>query len=452
MYSIVVNGKPVATDADPRTPFLEVLRERIGLKGAKYGCGEGECGACTIVVDGKTVCSCLALSGSLAGAQVTTVEGLANDPIGTRLVNALVRKGAVQCGFCTPGFVLSSWALLAHADGVDEDSIRNALSGNLCRCTGYVKIIDAVAECAADQAVSPIAGRKPAAAASFQVGQEYWRPSALEELLEGLESFGPQSRLVAGGTDLMVQHEHRLHELALIDLSGISQLRGISATDSHLRIGASTPWSAIRDSSLVAKHAPVLALAAAEIGGVQIQNRGTIAGNIVNASPAADGLPALCVHEAEVEIASPRSRRRMAIADFVTGPRRTALKRGEIVTAVLLPKVPRPDRPVSFFEKVGPRKAQTIAKGSVAFFAFRDRERLIEPRIALGAVGPTVIRALEAERSLAEDASEAGVLRAAELVAQAARPIDDLRSTADYRRRLVAGLLIRGLKRNSAAS
>src|SRR5690606_16053060 len=105
-----------------------------------------------IIVDGRTICSCLALTGSLAGTQITTVEGLANDPVGTRLVNALARRGAVQCGFCTPGIVLSSWEVLTQADRVDEETVRDGLSGNLCRCTGYVKIIEAVQECGVDPA------------------------------------------------------------------------------------------------------------------------------------------------------------------------------------------------------------------------------------------------------------------------------------------------------------
>lgn len=447
MHSIVVNGEAVTTDTDPRTPFLEVLRETIGLKGAKYGCGEGECGACTILVDGKTVCSCLALTGSLAGTQVTTVEGMANDPVGTRLINVLARKGAVQCGFCTPGFILSSWELLARSDQVDEDQVRDALSGNLCRCTGYVKIVEAVSEVAVDRVPSPIVGRRPAEGRSVRVGEQYWRPAGLDELLEGLEDFSPEARLIAGGTDLMVQFEHRLHELSLVDLSAVGELGGIEETGTHLRIGAATTWSAIRRSALVAQFAPVLGLAAAQVGGTQIQNRGTIGGNIVNASPAADGLPALHIYEAEVEVASRRGTRRAAIADFIIGPRRTALERGEVVTAVLIPKWERPGTPVYFFEKVGPRKAQTITKGSVAFHAFRQGTRLVEPRIAMGAVGPVVIRASEAEQALAEDAGEAGLARAGELASAAARPIDDLRSTADYRRRLVGGLLVRGVTR-----
>ena len=448
MHSLTLNGETVQVEVDPRTPFLEVLRETLGLTGTKYGCGEGECGACTILVDGKPVCSCLTLTGSIAGSDITTMEGLANDPLGTRLIHALAQKGAVQCGFCIPGFILSARALLSGPDTIDDKTLRDGLSGNLCRCTGYVKIAEAVSECATEPALSPAIARSPAPPSSLRIGQDYWRPASLDELHKGIADFAPVARFIAGGTDLMVQFEHRLHDLAIIDLSGLDELRGIEESDAHLRIGATTSWSEIRRSALVAAWAPVLPLAAAEVGAAQIQSRGTIGGNIVNASPAADGLPALHVHEAEVEIASREGIRRISIADVVTGPRRTALAPGEVVTAVLIPRRETHGTPVYFFEKVGPRKAQTITKGSVAFHAVRQGTRLISPRIAMGAVGPVVLRGQEAEALLAQDTSPEAIRRAGELVSAAARPIDDLRSTADYRRSLVGGLLIRGLAKS----
>lgn len=447
MREIVVNGETYRTGADPRTPFLEILREELGLKGTKYGCGEGECGACTVIVDGKPVCSCLTLTGAVEGAEVTTVEGMANDPVGTKLFNALAREGAVQCGFCTPGFVLSSWDLLNRSEEIDSEAVRDALSGNLCRCTGYVKIIDAVRKCAGSAQSSPIGAQRRTPVRSVRDGRTYWRPADLDELMSGLEDFDPEARLVAGGTDLMVQSEHRLHELSLIDLSVVPQLRGIEETEAHLRIGATTTWSEIRNSDLVKRFAPVLALAAAEIGGRQIQNRATIGGNVVNASPAADGLPALYAHEADVEIRSKSGVRTVPISDLIRGPGQTTLAEGEILTAISIPKWRFGGVSAVFFEKFGTRNAQAITKGSVTFVAALSDGKLVSPRIALGAVGPMIIRATEAERVLSEDWSEAGLAQARALVSDAARPIDDLRSTAEFRRNLIGGLLIRGLKK-----
>jgi xanthine dehydrogenase iron-sulfur cluster and FAD-binding subunit A len=445
MLTLTVNGTPFETTADPRRPFLEVLREELGLRGAKYGCGEGECGACTVIVDGETVCSCLAMTGSLAGCEITSVEGLANDPVGVRLTNAFAEQGAVQCGFCTPGFVLSAWQLLAHGGGAEPAEIRDAVGGNLCRCTGYVRILDAISASADGAMGSPLAARVGQGRDTVRVPARYWRPATLEELLDGLADFSESPRIIAGGTDLMVQHEHRLDALALVDVSAIPRLAGIEETATHIRIGAATTWSEIRRSELLARWAPLLPLAAAEIGGIQIQNRATIGGNVANASPAADGLPALYVHEAGIVTALGHETRVTPIADFVTGPGRTLLRPGEIITDIRIPKHQGDGEAVFFFEKVGPRKAQTITKASVAFHGRRKDGRILDPRIALGAAAPTVIRAQEAEHLLAADSSEEAIQRAAELVSAATRPIDDIRSTAEYRRRLVGGLLLRGL-------
>lgn len=144
MDNFVVNGEFRTVAADPRTPLLEVLREDLGLTGTKYGCGEGECGACTVIVDGNTICSCLALAGSVEGREVTTIEGMSNDPVGVSIANNLANEGAVQCGFCTPGFVMQGWSAVSLGDVKDDDDLRVALGGNLCRCTGYAKILTAM--------------------------------------------------------------------------------------------------------------------------------------------------------------------------------------------------------------------------------------------------------------------------------------------------------------------
>jgi xanthine dehydrogenase iron-sulfur cluster and FAD-binding subunit A len=451
MPNITINGRAIESISDPRKPFLEVLREEFGLRGTKYGCGEGECGACTIIVDGKTACSCLTMTGTLAGTEVTTVEGLGNDPIGVRLFNAFREQGAVQCGFCTPGFVLSAWQFLSTNEGSDTERIRDSLGGNLCRCTGYVRIVDAVRECFRDAVASPLATRRGRAAEPVMIPRVYWRPGTLDELFAQFSSFALDPRMIAGGTDLMVQHEHGLHELALVDLSGVAALSGIEETDAYVRIGATTTWSEIGRSETIARWAPLLRLASAEIGGIQIQNRGTIGGNIANASPAADGLPALYAYDAEIHLASPSGKRSLPIGDFVHGPRRTALAPAEIITDIRLPKTVAQGTPIVFFEKVGPRKAQTITKASVAFHGWRYDGRILDPRIALGAVAPTVVRAREAEQCLSIDSTPEGMQHAARRLSAIATPIDDVRSTAEYRKKLVSGLLLRGLLKNSLA-
>jgi len=149
-----VNGRKVAVDVDPFRRLLDVLREDLGLTGSKEGCGEGECGACTVLVDGAAVNACLAFAVDWDGREVVTIEGLANDPAYDALRQALVDHGGVQCGFCTPGIVVQASALLRDNPAPDEWQIRRGLEGNLCRCTGYRKIIDAVAAAGRQQSAN----------------------------------------------------------------------------------------------------------------------------------------------------------------------------------------------------------------------------------------------------------------------------------------------------------
>lgn len=146
-----LNGVGTRTSVAPETSALEMLRDAIGLTGTKYGCGEGECGACTILVDGVTLNSCLMFAADCDGREVMTVEGVNATPRGEALRRAFVERGAVQCGFCTPGFMLQAWHLLERDPQADEAAIRRGIEGNLCRCTGYKKIVEAIAAAGAEE-------------------------------------------------------------------------------------------------------------------------------------------------------------------------------------------------------------------------------------------------------------------------------------------------------------
>lgn len=147
-YSFIVNGKNVTVEASDTTTLLEILREHLGLTGTKEGCGKGECGACTVLLNGKAVNSCIIFVPQVEGQEVFTIEGLNEDPQSKHIQEAFIDEGAVQCGFCTPGMVVSSKALLMKNTNPSKEDIREGLSGNLCRCTGYTKIISAVEEAA----------------------------------------------------------------------------------------------------------------------------------------------------------------------------------------------------------------------------------------------------------------------------------------------------------------
>jgi carbon-monoxide dehydrogenase small subunit len=140
----LLNGRPITLDVDPGRMLLDVLRKELGLKGTKEGCGRGECGACTVILNGQTVLSCLTPVSKVQGRSVTTIEGLATDEGLHPLQQAFIEAGAVQCGFCTPGMILSAKVLLDEHRSLSEQEIREAISGNLCRCTGYDKIVEAI--------------------------------------------------------------------------------------------------------------------------------------------------------------------------------------------------------------------------------------------------------------------------------------------------------------------
>jgi len=447
VISFTVNGQPYEVEADPRTLLLHTLREDLGLRGTKYGCGEGECGACSVILNGRAVNACLTLTGQAHGAEILTVEGLSQDEPGAQVLEAFARAGAVQCGFCTPGFAISARALLAETSAPDVEAIRRGLSGNLCRCTGYTKIIKAVAE-AAQNTQPSVSARPPNghAPAAINGQTEFARPATLAEAFDLLNQPEPRWRVIAGGTDVLVQHEHRLKSLNLLDIGGLGELRQINERDDLISIGALVSYTELIRSPLVQKWAWPLVMAAREVGGAQIQNMGTLGGNVVNASPAADGVPPLYVLEAQLVLKSVRGERTLPVEAFALGPGKTVIQPDELLTEILVPKQKHTGQEVAFFEKVGPRQAQTIAKASVAFRGWLMDGRLTHVRVALGAVAPTVIPAPQTSAALMAGLfEEATLLRAGQAAHNECSPIDDIRSTAAYRRKLVRGLLIRNL-------
>jgi len=248
----------------------------------------------------------------------------------------------------------------------------------------------------------------------------------------------------AGGTDLMVALKNGTVPTVAVDLWRIDSLRGIRFAGDRLVLGPLTTHAELAGSEIVQRYAPALAQSAAQVGSPQIRNRGTVGGNLVHASPAADTVGPLFTHDAELVLASTRGSRIVPVAKFALGPGRTVREPDELLTEIRL--VPAQTGDIGFFRKLGQRKALACAKVSVAVRAGVTQGRFAFVRIALGAVAPTVIRAEEAEAALTgKPVGEDTVWSAEELVQSAARPIDDLRSDAEYRRRMTGVLFRRGL-------
>jgi carbon-monoxide dehydrogenase small subunit/xanthine dehydrogenase small subunit len=435
--AFTLNHRPQRLRVRSDQRLLDVLRDDLRLTGAKEGCGKGECGACTVLLDGMAVDACLMLAYQADGAIVETIEGLADAGRLHPIQDAFVEDGASQCGICIPGMVLAAKACLDHNPEPTREDIRRGLAGNLCRCTGYSKIVAAVT----DAAVRP-APRRPATAAA-PMAPTYFRPQSLEEALEILAQRTGEVRPLAGGTDVLVKAKDGLvRRSALFDLTAVPELKGIEEKTDHVWIGAATTHTEMIESPALERWVPALPRACAVIGGPQIRNRGTLGGNLANASPAADTVPPLYAADAVVELVSVSSRRDVPIAELFTGPRQSVLAPDELIVGV---RVPKRAGVRGTFLRLGQRQAQAISKVSLAAAMTFKNGRPDWVRVALGAVAPTVIRAPETEKALMGGGYEA-LVKAKQAIVEEVRPIDDLRSSREYRRAMAAVLLERAVR------
>ncbi len=457
-----LNGEPVDVAVPGGRRLLDVIRVDLGLTGTKEGCGEGECGACSVLVDGEVVASCLVPVCQVDGSDVRTVEGLAPGPAALdRLQSVFLEAGAAQCGICTPGMLMAARAFLDSGAPATDEGVREAIAGNLCRCTGYTKIVEAI--------VAAADGRSPGAGAPTGLdgdGRRPHRSSAptaqplpvrsvravpsgppvvrARSVREALALVADGWRPLAGGTDLMVALAAGAlaDDARFVDLTAVEGLRGVRREGDELVVGALTTYADLRRSAAVADRLPILAEVAATVGAIQIQNRGTIGGNVMNASPAGDTLPLLLATDARLVLTGPRGERAVPAAAFFTGYRRTARLDDELLTAIRIP-VPA-DRTVRY-RKVGTRRAQAISKVVLAV-AWRRRaatEAWSDVRVAFGSVAEVPIRAARAEAVLEGVVPSPEVAERAEAAAREdVRPIDDVRATAEYRRS-VSGRILR---------
>lgn len=271
-------------------------------------------------------------------------------------------------------------------------------------------------------------------------------PTTLTEVYAVLSERAGSIKIIAGGTDLMVlMNAHMLDATEFVDIWGVNELRGIADEGDALRIGTLTTYTELIRSELIRRYVPSLVDASRTIGAIQIQNRGTVGGNIVNASPAGDSLPVLAAYDAEVEVGSVRGIRRVLFDSFYTGYRRTVLEADELLLAVRIPKLKQGER--DFFWKVGTRRAQAISKTVLAAKAQISGDRIESIGIAVGSVAPTVIRARQTERLLTgATLTTALVEQARETIAREISPISDLRSTEHYRRTVTGNVLVKFLR------
>jgi carbon-monoxide dehydrogenase small subunit/xanthine dehydrogenase small subunit len=460
-----VNGQARSVRASPLARLVDILREDLRLTGTKEGCGEGECGTCAVLMDGDLVNACLVPAMQLAGRRITTIEGLGTEDQPDPLQRALREEGGVQCGFCTPGMVVAARALLDRCPQPSREEIRSAMAGNLCRCTGYGSIVRAIEHAAATQAREgderadqdgcerSASGSGLGPRSTPEPGEDelpaYW-PGDLAEAADILRVQGGSVTILAGATDLLTQVKLGLvGPTALMDITDIPELRGIRRRAEMIEIGAATTFASLASDPLVSAQFPALALAAAQLGAPPVQNRATLGGNLMSASPAADAPPVLMALDAQAQLASASGMRSVPVASFFTGYRETACRSDELLLRIGIPT--QTERAHQAFYKVGTRRAQAISKVSLACRAVLDPDRSLRAvRLAAGSVAPTTIRLPQTEeflegRVLAAGTTEGLIRRAAERARQEVQPIDDVRSTAGYRRWVVGNLVARFL-------
>jgi len=442
-----LNGKQVRADhCATYTTLLEFVRAQ-GFTGAKEGCAEGECGACTVLFvqpHGASssklvpVNSCLVLLPMAAGHEVFTVESLACEGKLAEVQQAMVEQGGSQCGYCTPGFIVSMFAEQYRPDRVGACDPNN-LAGNLCRCTGYRPIRDALA-CIGAPSDKRFNARvlRPAPALSSVECPGFSRPSSLRECLEFLKA-RPESRVVAGATDLGVEsnlHGRRFEHL--VGVEALAELQEFVDAPEEVVIGAGISLSEI---GLLWKDAPPifrewLSLFASPL----IRNRATLGGNLATASPIGDAAPMLLALDARVRIANLDGERMLPLANFFTGYRTTLLSPGEVLVSVHIPK---PMPLIARFYKIAKRRMDDISTVAAGFAIRLDAAGLVQSaRFAFGGVAATPIRVVAAEHELVGARwSQSAVARATTSIADTLSPISDHRGSAAYRLAMAKSLL-----------
>jgi xanthine dehydrogenase small subunit len=443
----------------PTTTVLEYLREHLRRCGTKEGCAEGDCGACTVVLGElvaeklrfRAVNACIQFLPTLDGKALFTVESLRNRSDGALhpVQRAMVECHGSQCGFCTPGFVMSLYALYRTEREPDEEQARQALSGNLCRCTGYRPILVAARRMyeypRVDDSEAALIKELRALRVTSEKrlssqGSSYVAPTTIAELARALEE-KPDATILAGGTDVGLWVTKQYMDLpALIYVGNVAELRTITRADAHIDIGAAV--SLTDGFATLEDEYPELHEIARRFASPPICNAGTLGGNVANGSPIGDSMPALIALGASVILQSGATTRRLALEEFYLDYMKKDLRAGEFVVAVRVPRA-RPGRVLRSY-KIAKRYDQDISAVCAAFCVELKGAKVRDARVAFGGMAATPRRALKCEQALIGASWDApGVAKAAHALAKDFQPLTDMRASAHYRAQVAANLLQR---------
>ena len=455
----LLDGKLIELDrVEPTRTVLQYLREDLLRMGCKEGCAEGDCGACTVVIadltgdalEYRAVNACIQFLPTLDGKALFTVESLKADDGSLHPVQqSMVDYHGSQCGFCTPGFVMSMFALYKNNPAPTRAEIDDALSGNLCRCTGYRPIIDACIHmydypAPPDndaQLIEQLRALQHQQGVSLEFEQaRYYAPATVDELAS-LYQQNPHAQILAGGTDVGLWVTKQLRELPLvIYLGNVAELKRITLKQDSIEVGAAVTLN--NAAAEITRHYPELTDMFRRFASVPVRNAGTLVGNVANGSPIGDSMPALIVLDTRVKLRWGSTVREMPLADLYLDYMKNALLAGEFIEAIEIPA--REESILLRCYKLSKRFDQDISAVCMAILLRLDGDKVTEIRIALGGMAAIPKRATLTEQLLNGGKwDESAVTAAMQKLTEDFAPLSDMRASADYRSRVTANLLYR---------
>jgi xanthine dehydrogenase small subunit len=445
-------------DLDPNVTVLNYLRENLGKTGTKEGCASGDCGACTVVVGElvndriryRSLNSCLTFVAALDGKQLITVEGLKHQGQMHSVQQAMVDCHGSQCGFCTPGFVMSLFALQKNSLQADKSAAEEALAGNLCRCTGYRPILEAAASsCTAapqdqfdqlhEQTLTRLRAIQPDTTSTLNsAGRQSFAPLTVADLAQ-LYQDNPEARLLAGGTDLALEVTQMHRSLpVMIYVGNVAELKQVETFDDRIEIGAAVPLTDCYDA--LTREYPDFGAMLHRFASLQIRNQGTLGGNIGNASPIGDSPPALLTLDAQIVLRQGSSTRTIALADYFVDYRVTVRQEAEFIEKIIVPRAQGRD---SFrVYKISKRLDDDISAVCGAFDLRIKDGQISDARIAFGGMAAIPKRASRCEQALiGKPWNQATIEAAVKALGEDFTPLSDFRASKEYRVLTAANLL-----------
>jgi xanthine dehydrogenase small subunit len=445
MNGIFINGKKETIEnVDHDITLLDWLRNNLKITGTKEGCAEGDCGACSVIINEnnnsnlKPVNSCLVRIGQVVGKNIVTIEGLGDDKDPHPLQVAFSKENASQCGYCTPGFIISGVSLLNSDKDINDNTINDAFSGNLCRCTGYSPILKAIKSVAKDKVKIKQKYFKEKTHDIKLGNVTYYHPLKIEELtnLTKIKNF----RFLAGGTDLNLQRPIiNEKENSIISLSSIEELKKIKIFNNKILLGSSVTIETFLD--IIEDKIPEMIEILKRFGSPLIRNQATIGGNLCTSSPIGDLAPVLLVLDSSLNIYGKDGAKSILIKDFFKGYRKNVLKKDQILASIEIP-IPQKNNKL-FFWKLSKRFDQDISTISLAININTQNHIIKDLHIAAGGVAeiPKYLDGLS-RRMINKNIDEA-IKLAIDDIENYIDPISDLRGTSEYRKTSFKGLFRR---------